>query len=51
MKGRESRADITYDHARGRVEYHFKGETFFLRRLRRRVGNRPRLLPSICNDS
>src|SRR5439155_8821652 len=34
VKGRESRADITYDHARGRVEYHFKGETFFLRRLR-----------------
>lgn len=34
VKGRESRADITYDHARGRIAYHFKGETFFLRRLR-----------------
>jgi hypothetical protein len=34
VKGRQSRGDITYDHARGRVEYHFKGETFFLRRLR-----------------
>jgi hypothetical protein len=34
VKGRESRGDIAYDHARGRVEYHFKGETFFLRRLR-----------------
>src|SRR5262245_4268693 len=34
VKGRESRGDVTYDHARGRIEYHFKGETFFLRRLR-----------------
>jgi hypothetical protein len=34
VKGRESRADITYDHVRRSVEYHFKGETFFLRRLR-----------------
>jgi hypothetical protein len=34
VKGRESRSDVTYDHARRSVEYHFKGETFFLRRLR-----------------
>jgi hypothetical protein len=34
VKGRESRGDVTYDHARGSADYHFKGETFFLRRLR-----------------
>ncbi len=34
VKGRESRADITYDYAARQVAYHFKGETFFLRRLR-----------------
>jgi hypothetical protein len=34
VKGRESRADITYDYAARRIDYHFKGETFFLRRLR-----------------
>jgi hypothetical protein len=34
VKGRESRADITYDYTAGQVQYHFKGETFFLRRLR-----------------
>jgi len=34
VKGRESRADITYDHAARTAVYHFKGETFFLRRLR-----------------
>jgi hypothetical protein len=34
VKGRESRADITYDYAARHVDYHFKGETFFLRRLR-----------------
>jgi hypothetical protein len=34
VKGRESRGDIAYDYVRGRIEYHFKGETFFLRRLR-----------------
>jgi hypothetical protein len=34
VKGRESRADITYDYDAGKVDYHFKGETFFLRRLR-----------------
>src|SRR6266545_1076778 len=34
VKGRESRSDIAYDHARRSIEYHFKGETFFFRRLR-----------------
>jgi len=34
VKGRESRADITYDYAARTAAYHFKGETFFLRRLR-----------------
>src|SRR5213596_802870 len=34
VKGRESRSDITYDYARRSVAYHFKGETFFFRRLR-----------------
>jgi hypothetical protein len=34
VKGRESRSDIAYDWARGTVAYHFRGETFFLRRLR-----------------
>src|SRR2546429_958007 len=34
VKGRESRADITYDYAARKIDYHFKGETFFLRRLR-----------------
>ncbi len=34
VKGRESRADITYDYSTCRIDYHFKGETFFLRRLR-----------------
>src|SRR5213594_4618787 len=34
VKGRESRSDITYDYAARQVDYHFKGETFFLRRLR-----------------
>lgn len=34
VRGRESRSDIAYDHARRSIEYHFKGETFFLRRLR-----------------
>ena len=32
--GRPSRTEIAYDHARGTVEYHARGETFFLRRLR-----------------
>ena len=34
VKGRESRADVTYDYTARRIDYHFKGETFFLRRLR-----------------
>ena len=34
MKGRESRSDIKYDYVGRRIGYHFKGETFFLRRLR-----------------
>lgn len=32
--GRESRTQISYDYARRTVEYHARGETFFLRRLR-----------------
>ncbi len=34
VKGRESRSDVAYDWARRTIEYHFRGETFFLRRLR-----------------
>lgn len=34
VKGRESRSDVTYDWTRRTIEYHFRGETFFLRRLR-----------------
>src|SRR5215470_809437 len=34
VKGRESRAEVTYDYTARRIDYHFKGETFFLRRLR-----------------
>jgi hypothetical protein len=34
VKGRESRSTVTYDYAARQVDYHFKGETFFLRRLR-----------------
>lgn len=34
LKGRESRSDVTYDYGRGTIEYHFRGETFLLRRLR-----------------
>ena len=34
VKGRESRSDIRYDYGRRLVEYHFRGETFLLRRLR-----------------
>lgn len=32
--GRESRTALKYDHARRTVEYHFRGETFLLRRPR-----------------
>lgn len=34
VAGRESRSDITYDWERRIIDYHFKGETFLLRRLR-----------------
>jgi len=34
VKGRESRADVTYDYVARKIDYHFRGETFFLRRLR-----------------
>lgn len=34
IKGRESRSDIFYDWGRGTVTYDFRGETFFLRRVR-----------------
>jgi hypothetical protein len=34
VRGRESRTQISYDYDRRLVEYHARGETFFLRRLR-----------------
>lgn len=34
VMGRESRSDVTYDWTRRTIEYHFRGETFLLRRLR-----------------
>jgi len=34
VKGRESTSEIIYDYARRTVRYHFRGETFFLRRVR-----------------
>lgn len=34
VRGRESRSDVSYDWTRRTIEYHFRGETFFLRRLR-----------------
>ena len=34
VRGRESRSDIAYDWVRGTIEYRFRGETFFLRKLR-----------------
>ena len=34
VMGRESRSDIAYDWAHRTVDYHFRGETFFLRRVR-----------------
>jgi hypothetical protein len=34
IRGRESRLEITYDYDRRVIEYHGRGETFFLRRLR-----------------
>ncbi len=34
VKGRESRSDIVYDWTRRTIAYHFRGETFLLRRVR-----------------
>ncbi len=34
VSGRESRTELTYNYTRRTVEYHFRGETFFLRRQR-----------------
>jgi len=34
VRGRESRGDITYDWTARKIDYRFRGETFFLRRLR-----------------
>jgi hypothetical protein len=34
VRGRESRSELAYDYGRRRVDYHFRGETFFRRRLR-----------------
>src|SRR5437879_11337786 len=34
VKGRESRSELRYDWVRRTVEYHFRGEPLFLRRLR-----------------
>jgi hypothetical protein len=34
VRGRESRVQVTYDYERRTVEYHARGETFILRRLR-----------------
>ena len=34
VRGRDSRTQISYDYDRRLVEYHARGETFFLRRLR-----------------
>lgn len=34
VRGRESRTEIAYNYASGTIDYHARGETFFLRRLR-----------------
>ena len=34
IHGRESQSQVAYDHERRRIEYHARGETFFLRRVR-----------------
>lgn len=34
VAGRESRSEIAYDYGRRTIEYHYRGETFFLRRAR-----------------
>src|SRR5260370_40637148 len=40
VKGRESRSDMAYDWPRRTIAYHFRGETFFLRKWRV-AGHRP----------
>ena len=34
VRGRQTRSDTTYDWTRRAIDYHFRAETFFLRRLR-----------------
>ena len=34
VRGRQTRSDTTYDWVRRTIEYHYRAETFFLRRLR-----------------
>jgi hypothetical protein len=34
IRGRQSRTEINYDWAKRQIEYHARGETFFMRRLR-----------------
>jgi hypothetical protein len=34
IRGRQSRTEVAYDWRRRRIEYHARGETFFLRRVR-----------------
>ena len=34
VRGRESRSEVAYDYRKGVIDYHFRGETFLLRRLR-----------------
>jgi hypothetical protein len=34
VRGRESRSEVVYDHDAGLISYHYRGETFFLRRVR-----------------
>ncbi len=34
VRGRESRSDVVYDETGRTVEYHYRGETFFFRRMR-----------------
>jgi len=34
VRGRESRSEVLYDYGRAVVDYRFRGETFFMRRLR-----------------
>jgi hypothetical protein len=34
VRGRQSRTEVEYDWSKGQIQYHARGETFFLRRLR-----------------